>query len=81
MLLAVGYAGALAVLVRLKPVLVERRVRWFAALQVATAAIAVGWLLKGRTLPALVNGAALVGFGIAWLITGRRGRPPRSKTH
>ena len=73
-LLVVGYPLALGVLVRLRPVLAERRVWWLASLEAATASIAVGWFLLGRPLPAALNGAALVVFALAWLITGRRGR-------
>jgi len=72
-LLIVGYLVALAVLARLRPVLAERRVWWFAALETAMTSIVVGWLLHGRPLAALFNGAALVAIAAAWLITGRRG--------
>jgi hypothetical protein len=76
LLLLIGYPLAVSVLVRLRCVLAERRVRWFAALEAATASITVGWVLHGRPLPAVVNGAAFVGFAAAWLITGQRaGRP------
>lgn len=78
-LLAIGYPLAVGVLARLRPVLAERRVWWFAALEGATASITVGWLLHGRPLPAAVNGAALVGFAIAWLLAGRRARPRATK--
>lgn len=78
-LLVIGYPIALTILARLRSVLVERRVWWFAALQAATASIAVGWLLYARPLAALPNGAALVGFAIAWFITGRRARRPAGK--
>jgi hypothetical protein len=78
-LLVVGYPLALGVLARLRSVLVERRVWWFAALEAATVSIAAGWLLHGRLMPAAVNGAAFVGFAIAWLVTGQRaGRPMRN---
>ncbi len=60
---------------RLRSVLAERRVWWFAALEAATVSIAAGWLLHGRLLPAAVNGAAFVGFAIAWLVTGQRAGP------
>ena len=74
--LVIGYPLALGVLLRLRSVLAERRVWWFAALEAATVSIATGWLLRGRLLPAAVNGAAFVGFAIAWLVTGQR---PRSR--
>ncbi len=69
-LLVIGYPLALGVLTRLRPVLAERRVWWFVALEAATASITAGWLLHGRLLPAAINGAALAGFGMAWLVTG-----------
>ncbi len=75
-LLAVGYAAALAVLVRLLPVLRERRRRWFAVLASGLSCLVVGWLLLGRPVPAAVNGAGLVAVTAAWLWTGRRRRPP-----
>ena len=70
-LLVVGYPVALGVLARLRPTLRERRVRWLVALELAMASIVVGWLLYGRPLAALPNAAALVGFALAWLVTGR----------
>ncbi len=77
-LLVVSYPTALAMLARLRPVLAERRVWWFVTLEGATAGIVVGWSLLGRLVPVLVNGAALIGFAFAWLITGRHhGRPGR----
>ncbi len=78
-LLAIGYPVAIAMLARLRPVLAERRVWWFAALEAAMASIVVGWLLHGRPLAALFNGAGLTGFAMAWLISGRRARPPARK--
>jgi predicted cobalt transporter CbtA len=71
-LLVIGYPLALGVLARLRAVLRERRVWWFATLEAATATITAGWLLHRRLLPAALNGAALIGFAIAWLVTGRR---------
>jgi hypothetical protein len=78
-LLVIGYAVALAMLARLRPVLVERRVWWFAALESAVGSIVVGWSLHGRPFAALLNSAALAGFAIAWLTTGRRACPPARK--
>ena len=79
-LLVIGYPLALGVLVRLSRVLAERRVWWFAVLEAATAAITAGWFLHGRFLPAALNGAALAGFAIAWLVTGKRVGPPAGDT-
>lgn len=75
LLLVIGYAVALAVLLRLRHVLAERRLSWFLALEAAMAIIVVGWVLHGRPPAALFNGAALAGLAAAWLITGRRSRP------
>jgi hypothetical protein len=75
-LLVIGYPLALGVLTRLRPVLAERHVWWFVVLEAATASITAGWLLHGRPLPAAVNGAALAGFAIAWLVTVERVGPP-----
>jgi hypothetical protein len=69
-LLVIGYPVALGVLTRLRSVLAERRVWWFVTLEAATASITAGWLLDRRPLPAAVNGTSLVGFALAWLITG-----------
>ena len=71
-LLVIGYPVALVALTRLRSVLSERRVWWFVTLEAATASITAGWLLDRRPLPAAVNGTALVGFALAWLITGHR---------
>lgn len=74
-LLVIGYPLALGVLTRLRTVLRERRVWWFATLEAATASITAGWLLHRRPVPAALNGAAFIGFAMAWLITGRRRTP------
>ena len=80
-LLLIGYPLALGVLARLRSVLAERRVWWFAALEAATVSITAGWLLHRRPIPAAVNGVAVVGFAIAWLITGQRAGPRGRKAH
>lgn len=80
-LLMIGYPLAVGVLARLRSVLAERRVWCFAALEAAMASITAGWLLHGRHLATAVNGAALVGVAIAWLITGHRARPPARNAH
>jgi hypothetical protein len=80
-LLVIGYPVAVAVLIRLKRVLVERRVWWFAALEAATVSITAGWLLHRRPLAAAVNGAALLGLAIAWLVTGQRAGHRGRKVH
>lgn len=78
-LLVVGYPVALAVLARLRPVLAERRVWWFLLLEAAMASIVAGWWSRGQPVGVVVNGAAAVGFGIAWRITGSRSRRRRGQ--
>ncbi len=75
-LLVVSYPVAVAVLARLRSVLVKRRVRWFVLLEAAMASIVAGWWLRGQPIGVVINGAALVGLGIAWWITGSRSRRP-----
>jgi hypothetical protein len=71
-MLVVGYPVALGVLARLRPVLRERRRRWFLALEAAMVLISVGWILLGRAIGPIINGAALLAFAAAWVRTGRR---------
>jgi hypothetical protein len=75
-LLVIGYPLAVGVLTRLPTVLVERRWWWFVTLEAATASITAGWLLRGRPVAAALNGVALAGFALAWVIAGRRRRAP-----
>lgn len=70
-LLVIGYPAAVAVLVRLVPVLVHRRVAPFIVLESATACIVVGWSVTGSRPAAIVNGAFLVAFLLAWIWAGR----------
>lgn len=77
LLFAFGYPVSIAVILRLGPVMRERRVRWFAAHQVAVAAIVAGWLIRDRTPAVVVNAAWLLIAGAWWLWAGKRknGRP------
>ena len=36
------------------------------------ALISVGWVLLGRAIGPIINGAALIAFAAAWVWTGRR---------
>ena len=73
--LVAGYALAVPVTVfvpgflrlwrRREPVLL-------AAAQGGAALVVLGWALRGETLPALANGAWLVGFGAAYAAEGRK---------
>ncbi len=70
--LAVGYAMAIPVCVRLVPVLREQRVSWFAVLQVGTALIVAGHLLRDDAGGAIANVAFFVIFWIGWFRWPRR---------
>lgn len=66
-----GYPIAIAVIVRFVPVVRERRTRWFLAHQAGVAAIVAGWLLRGDTRGAAVNGTWFV-IAAAWYAIGGR---------
>lgn len=70
--LVAGYALALSALAQIRRVFAERRSRWFVALEVGLAGIAVGWWLRGQPIGVVINGLAFVALGLAWSITGRR---------
>jgi hypothetical protein len=74
-LLVAGYAVAVAVLLRARAVLRERRWRWFIALEVATATVAAGYATAGAPLGVVLNVANIVVFAVAWLLTGPRRSP------
>lgn len=69
-----GYPTALAVLSRFVPVIRERRVRWFLIHQAGVAAIVGGWLLRGNTRAAVVNGSWLLTACAWYALGGRTGR-------
>ena len=50
----------------------RREVEVFLTAQVGALLIVVGWALKGREVPALVNAGWLVGLTVAWVVEGRR---------
>lgn len=71
-LLVVGYAVALVVLARAPVVLRERRWRWFVALEGATGAVIVGYVLLGNRLGVALNILNLLVIAVLWGWTGRR---------
>ncbi len=73
-LLVVGYPVSVAVLVRLLPVLRERRRRWFGALVAGLSCLVVGWALLRRPSAAAINGVGLAAAATAWVWRGRRRR-------
>ncbi len=67
----VAYGVACAAIPRLRGIVAHRRTRWFAAHEVAMAAIAGGWAIEGELPPAAFNGLWLLSAG-AWWLTARR---------
>ena len=61
---------AIIVIARFVPVVRARRVRWFAAHQLAVTAIVAGWLLRGRPGAAAVN-ATWLAVAAVWFVSGR----------
>ena len=59
----------------------RREVLLYAAAQGGALLITGGWVAKGNNSAVLVNGAWLVGFGIAYALEGRKraGLPPASR--
>ena len=70
-LLAGGYAIAVPLLFRFNRIVRDRRLVTLAGLELGQAMIAAGWLLRGRSVPAAVNGAALLAYP-AWYLARRR---------
>jgi hypothetical protein len=54
----IGYGLALPLVFRIRKIFNERRVRWFAALMVATVLVIVGYVLLGRPAEAAAAAAA-----------------------
>ena len=73
-LFAVGYPVSVAVITRFTPVVRQRRVRWFAAHQLAVAAIITGWALE-RQWPAVAFNGTWLAAASAWWVVGGRRRP------
>lgn len=71
-LLVVGYPGACWALARAVPMFRQRRARRFLATQAAIAAVALGWTLRGKAVPAVLNASMVVVLAAAWRIAGRR---------
>lgn len=72
-LLVTGYAVAVVVLARARVVVRERRWRWFVALELATAAVILGYALAGTWIGAALNIVNLVVIAVVWRWTGRPG--------
>lgn len=70
-LFAFGYPVSIVVITRFVPVVRERRLKWFAAHEVAVAAIVTGWAIDGDVGAVAVNGSWLV-VAAAWYVLGGR---------
>ncbi|MGH9178241.1 MAG: hypothetical protein ACRD0N_06775 [Acidimicrobiales bacterium] len=66
-----GYPTSVVVISRFVPVVRERRWRWLAVHHLGVAAIVGGWVSRGATAGAAVNGAWLV-LSSAWYAAGGR---------
>ncbi|CAN5678338.1 hypothetical protein BH20ACT2_BH20ACT2_15700 [soil metagenome] len=76
-LLLGGYAGAVSVLVRWIPVVLQRRTRWFVIHQIAVAAIVLGWIIQGRTSAIVVNGAWFIVAAAWYTLAAHRDMTPQ----
>ncbi len=70
-LLAVGYPLSVAAGVKLLPVIRERRLGRFLAMEAGIACVTAGLIVRRRPLPAAANGITLVGLAAAWVAVGR----------
>ena len=73
-LLVAGYAVAVWALAKAVPMYRRRQTKRFLAAEAGTAAVAVGWALRGRTWRAAPNAAMVLVFAAVWWIGGRRRR-------
>ncbi|MGI9018928.1 MAG: hypothetical protein ACR2HR_17800 [Euzebya sp.] len=70
-LLAVGYVAAVPTTLMLLRIAWRRQTVLFATLLGGTAAIALGWALKGQAFPAYLNAGFGLGFCATWVVVGR----------
>ncbi len=71
-LFAFGYPVSIIVILRFVPVVRERRWKWFAAHQLAVAAIVTGFVLKGDRRAVAVNSSWLAVSTVWYALGGRR---------
>jgi hypothetical protein len=71
-LFAVGYPTSIVVILRFVPVVRERRWKWFAAHQLAVAAIVAGWALKDDRRAVAINSSWFVVAAVWYALGGRR---------
>ncbi len=66
LLLVVGYAVAVPLVVRLPATLRRRRLGELAVLELATAAVALGWAVQGSPVGVALNVVFLGAFPVLW---------------
>ena len=74
-LFVVGYPTSIVVILRYVPVVRERRWKWFAAHELAVAAIVTGFALKGDRRAIAINSSWLVAAAVWYALGGRRRTP------
>ena len=70
-LLLVGYPLSVAAGAELLPVIRERRLGRFLAVEAGIGCVTMGLVLRRRPLAAAANGVSLVGLAAAWFAVGR----------
>ncbi len=70
-LLVIGYPVSAAAGAKLLPVIRERRLGRFLAMEAGIACVTAGLIIRGRPLPAAANGVTLVGLAAVWVAVGR----------
>ena len=70
-LLAVGYPLSIAAGAKLLPVIRERRLGRFLAMEAGIGCVTAGLIVRRRPLAAAANGISLVGLAVVWVAVGR----------
>ncbi len=71
-LFAFGYPTSIVVIARFVPVVRERRIKWFAAHELAVAAIVAGWALDDNGQAVAINASWLVVAAVWYGLGGRQ---------
>jgi len=71
-LLVVGYAVAVWTLAKAVPMFRRRQTRRFLAAEAATTGVAIGWAVRGKSVPSVLNAGMVAMLAAAWWIGGRR---------
>ena len=71
-LFVVGYPTSITVIARFVPVVRERRIKWFAAHELAVAAIVAGWALDDNRQAVAINASWLVVAAVWYALGGRQ---------